>query len=107
MELTFINNRPICRTVADAVHVLDAIVGYDARDATPTMEASKYIPHGGYLQFLKKDGLRGKRIGVPNELFLFQGFGEKQMRVYKQHLATMRFLRSHGLHFTSCPWMNI
>ena len=26
----------------------------------------------------------------PNELFLFQGFGEKQMRVYKQHLATMR-----------------
>ena len=28
----------------------------------------------------------------PNELFLFQGFGEKQMRVYKQHLATMRFV---------------
>ena len=78
----------MCRTVADAVQVLDAIVGYDKLDAAATRAASKYIPHGGYLQFLKKDGMRGKRIGVPTELF--QGFGEKQMRVYKQHLARMR-----------------
>ncbi|KAF7005759.1 hypothetical protein CFC21_020861 [Triticum aestivum] len=84
---------PMCRTVSDAVHVLDAIVGYDKLDATATRAASKYIPHGGYLQFLKKDRLRGKRIGVPNKFFLFQGFGEKQMRVYKLHLATMR---KHG-----------
>jgi amidase len=78
----------MCRTVSDAVHVLDAIIGYDKLDAAATGVASKYIPHGGYLQFLKKDGLRAKRIGVPNELF--EGFGEKQMRVYKQHLVTMR-----------------
>ena len=80
----------MCRTVSDAVHVLDAIIGYDKLDAVATRAASKYIPHGGYLQFLKKDGLRGKRIGVPNVLFQ-QGLGEKQMRVYKQHLATMRY----------------
>uniref|UniRef100_A0A453A9W1 Amidase domain-containing protein n=1 Tax=Aegilops tauschii subsp. strangulata TaxID=200361 RepID=A0A453A9W1_AEGTS len=79
---------PMCRTVSDAVHVLDAIVGYDKLDAAATRTASKYIPRGGYLQFLKKDGLKGKRIGVPNEFF--QGVGEKQMRVYKQHLATIR-----------------
>ncbi|VAH24645.1 unnamed protein product [Triticum turgidum subsp. durum] len=82
---------PMCRTVSDAVHVLDAIVGYDKLDAAATRAASKYIPHGGYLQFLKKDGLRGKRIGVPN--VLFQGLGEKQMRVYEQHLGRMR---KHG-----------
>ncbi|VAH40251.1 unnamed protein product [Triticum turgidum subsp. durum] len=80
---------PICHTVADAVHVLDAIVGYDARDATPTMEASKYIPHGGYMQFLKKGGLGGKRIGVPSGFFNFPN-GTVQQMAYAQHLNTMR-----------------
>ena len=64
--------RPICRTVADAVHVLDAIVGYDELDAVATRAASKYIPEGGYTQFLKIDGLKGKRIGVPNGFFDFE-----------------------------------
>jgi len=82
---------PMCRTVSDAVHVLDAIVGYDALDAAATRAASRYIPHGGYAQFLKKDGLKGKRIGVPNGFFA--GYGETQLRVYKQHLTT---LRKHG-----------
>uniref|UniRef100_J3LVS6 Amidase domain-containing protein n=1 Tax=Oryza brachyantha TaxID=4533 RepID=J3LVS6_ORYBR len=57
---------PICRTVSDAVRVLDAIVGYDALDAEATGAASKYIPNGGYGQFLRMDGLKGKRIGTPN-----------------------------------------
>ncbi|GJN32298.1 hypothetical protein PR202_gb20795 [Eleusine coracana subsp. coracana] len=38
---------PMCRTVSDAVHVLDTIVGYDALDAKATRAASKYIPRGG------------------------------------------------------------
>uniref|UniRef100_A0A453FZ72 Amidase domain-containing protein n=1 Tax=Aegilops tauschii subsp. strangulata TaxID=200361 RepID=A0A453FZ72_AEGTS len=81
---------PMCRTVSDAVHVLDAIVGYDAQDAAATGAASKYIPHGGYTQFLKKNGLKGKRIGVPNGFF--QGYDQTQLNTYKQHLATMRFV---------------
>ncbi|KAF5961921.1 hypothetical protein HYC85_003130 [Camellia sinensis] len=56
------HGRPICRTVSDAVYVLDAIVGFDPFDAVATRKASKYIPHGGYVQFLKSDGLRGKSI---------------------------------------------
>ncbi|XAR59051.1 hypothetical protein NMG60_11014682 [Bertholletia excelsa] len=55
---------PICRTVSDAVYVLDTIVGFDRYDAVATKKASKYIPNGGYLQFLKPDGLRGKRLGM-------------------------------------------
>ncbi|KAF7134914.1 hypothetical protein RHSIM_Rhsim08G0183700 [Rhododendron simsii] len=55
---------PICRTVSDAVYVLDAIVGYDRYDAVATRKASTYIPHGGYVQFLKADGLKGKRLGI-------------------------------------------
>uniref|UniRef100_A0A8I6XB90 Amidase domain-containing protein n=2 Tax=Hordeum vulgare subsp. vulgare TaxID=112509 RepID=A0A8I6XB90_HORVV len=82
---------PICRTVSDAVHVLDAIVGYDELDAAATGAASKFIPPGGYTQFLKKDGLRGKRIGVLRGFF--RHAGTQPLRVYEQHLATMR---KHG-----------
>ncbi|XP_052153610.1 probable amidase At4g34880 [Oryza glaberrima] len=80
---------PLCRTVADAVHVLDAIVGYDALDAKATKAASKYIPAGGYVQFLRIDGLKGKRIGIPDGFFDFPNGTVRQM-VYKQHLNTMR-----------------
>ncbi|KAK4401427.1 putative amidase [Sesamum angolense] len=55
---------PICRTVSDAVTVLDAIVGFDYNDAQTTRIASKYIPYGGYTQFLKANGLKGKRLGI-------------------------------------------
>ncbi|KFK30122.1 hypothetical protein AALP_AA7G219800 [Arabis alpina] len=54
---------PMCRTVSDAVHVLDAIVGYDPLDEA-TKIASKFIPEGGYKQFLKASGLKGKRLGI-------------------------------------------
>ncbi|KAF9620774.1 hypothetical protein IFM89_014507 [Coptis chinensis] len=40
---------PICRTVTDAVYVLDAIVGFDPKDAKATRKASKFIPHGGAI----------------------------------------------------------
>jgi amidase len=75
--------------VADAVHVLDAIVGYDELDAVATRAASKYIPDGGYTQFLKVDGLEGKRIGVPNVFFDFPD-GSVRQKVYHQHLDTLR-----------------
>ncbi|XP_021773129.1 putative amidase C869.01 isoform X3 [Chenopodium quinoa] len=52
---------PICRTVADAAYVLESIVGYDPYDSEATKNARKYIPQGGYAQFLKLDGLKGKR----------------------------------------------
>jgi amidase len=75
--------------VADATHVLEAIVGFDALDATATGAASGFIPDGGYTQFLRRDGLKGKRIGVPNGFFDFQD-GTVRKIVYKDHLNTMR-----------------
>ncbi|XP_010447023.1 PREDICTED: putative amidase C869.01 [Camelina sativa] len=54
---------PICRTVSDAVHLLDAIVGYDPLDEA-TKTASEFIPQGGYKQFLTASGLKGKRLGI-------------------------------------------
>ncbi|ERN13502.1 hypothetical protein AMTR_s00041p00216990 [Amborella trichopoda] len=60
---------PICRTVLDAVFVLDEIVGFDQRDKKATIAASKFIPAGGYKQFLNAEGLRGKRMGILREPF--------------------------------------
>jgi amidase len=80
----------MCRTVSDAVQVLDAIVGIDTFDAAATRAASKYIPSGGYMQFLKKDGLRGKRIGVLSGFFTTERNGEIQQTAYNKHLTTMR-----------------
>ncbi|KAE8680875.1 hypothetical protein F3Y22_tig00111366pilonHSYRG00264 [Hibiscus syriacus] len=82
---------PICRTVADTVYVLDAIVGEDLNDEA-TIEASKYIPKGGYKQFLKIDGLKRNRLALLGDLFLDDqnttGIGEKKKDAI-QKLANM------------------
>ncbi|GMY05502.1 probable amidase At4g34880 isoform X1 [Fagus crenata] len=79
---------PICRTVADAVYVLDAIAGIDHND-NATIQTSQYIPKGGYAQFLNSDGLRGKRLGIVRA---FYNFGNDTIisRTVEQHLKTLR-----------------
>ena len=59
---------PICRTVKDAVLTLDAIAAYDSADAE-TARSAGLIPDKGYAAFLKKDGLKGKRIGILESFF--------------------------------------
>ncbi|KAK7359348.1 hypothetical protein VNO77_01303 [Canavalia gladiata] len=49
--------------LSDAALVLEPIAGIDINDKA-TIRASKYIPKGGYAQFPKKDGQRGKRLGL-------------------------------------------
>jgi amidase len=81
-------NRPICRTVSDAVYVLDAIVGIDYHDHA-TQEAAKYIPHGGYKQFLKRHALKGKRLGIVRNPFLSSA-SESESQAFEHHLQTLR-----------------
>ncbi|KAI3446224.1 hypothetical protein Pfo_002889 [Paulownia fortunei] len=80
---------PICRTVSDAVNVLDAIVGFDYNDAQATRIASQYIPYGGYTQFLKANGLKGKRLGIVRDPFFI--FSDKLVeRAFELHFQTLR-----------------
>ncbi|KAF5943308.1 hypothetical protein HYC85_017385 [Camellia sinensis] len=81
---------PVCRTVSDAVHVLDAIVGFDPRDFEATKEAATFIPAGGYKQFLNKDGLKGKRLGVVRNPFLALLNRSKAVATFEHHLYTLR-----------------
>ncbi|KAF8013557.1 hypothetical protein BT93_I1414 [Corymbia citriodora subsp. variegata] len=80
---------PMCRTVADAVNVLDVIVGFDPYDAEATREASQYIPRGGYNQFLKAGGLRGKRLGIARNLY-YSRSGSLVANAFESHLNTLR-----------------
>ncbi|XP_021810390.1 putative amidase C869.01 [Prunus avium] len=80
---------PITRTVSDAVHVLDAIVGYDYNDQA-TREASKYIPSSGYKQFLQAYGLKGKRLGIVRDPFFTSGSGSLQLQAFEKHFQTLR-----------------
>ncbi|XP_006388129.3 probable amidase At4g34880 isoform X1 [Populus trichocarpa] len=82
---------PMCRTVSDAVYVLDAIVGFDSNDAA-TREAAKYIPNGGYRQFLNPLGLKGKRLGILRTPFYNSGNdkGSRRHQTFEHHFQTLR-----------------
>ncbi len=57
---------PMCRTVADAVRVLDVIAGSDPADPV-TAQADERRAES-YLAHLKVDGLQGARLGVVRQL---------------------------------------
>lgn len=82
--------RPICRTVSDAVHVLDVIVGFDPRDSEATESAAKFIPQGGYKQFLKKEGLKGKKLGIVRNPFMDSYNGSNAISIFEDHLNVLR-----------------
>ncbi|MGI6014835.1 MAG: amidase family protein [Oscillospiraceae bacterium] len=58
---------PLCRTVEDAVRCLNVISGYDENDAETAWGIGNAKEN--YLIYLKKDGLKNKRIGILKSLF--------------------------------------
>jgi amidase len=58
------NTGPIARTVTDAAIVLGVMAGEDPRDFR-TKGSTALAQPGPYTQYLKADGLKGKRFGVP------------------------------------------
>ena len=56
---------PIARTVKDAAILLDVIAGYDSNDPVTAYSVGQ-IPRS-YTEFLRKDGLRGTRLGIIRE----------------------------------------
>lgn len=53
---------PMARTVEDATRLLEVIAGYDPADSLTAYGRGKALAN--YRRFLKKDGLKGARIGV-------------------------------------------
>jgi len=81
---------PMTRTVADAAMLLAAIAGSDPDDAA-TGEAARRT--GDYAAALRKDGLKGKRIGVARNFFgsndAVDAIIEKELAVLKAQGATL------------------
>lgn len=65
-------------------------MGFDRQDAIATRAASKYIPPGGYKQFLKVGGLKGKRIGILKSFFDPSNIGAVERAVFEKHFSTIR-----------------
>jgi Asp-tRNA(Asn)/Glu-tRNA(Gln) amidotransferase A subunit family amidase len=87
---------PICRTVEDAVRVLDVIAGYDTDDAE-TAWATGMIP-ASYTAFLKKDGMKGKRIGILESFF---GKEEKHAEVNRVVMDAIKVFSDNGAETVS------
>src|SRR6476661_4528547 len=77
---------PLCRTVADAAALLTALAGPDPRDAATAASAGHV--EQDYTAFLKKDGLRGARIGVARAKFF--GYSDVTDRLGNAALEVLR-----------------
>jgi amidase len=79
------------RTVEDAAVLLSVLAGIDEKDAYTQRSIGK-IP-SDYTQFLNKDGMRGKRIGIARRFFgfheLVDALLEKAIDAMKQLGATL------------------
>ncbi|KAJ1411665.1 Amidase signature domain [Sesbania bispinosa] len=80
---------PTCRTVADAVYVLDAIAGADNNDPR-TINCSKHIPIGGYKRYLRRNGLRRKRLGIVRNPYLGLLNNSFVTNAFEKHFQTLR-----------------
>ena len=76
---------PIARTVADAAILLGGMVGMDGEDEAMVKAGDR--GERDYSQYLKRDGLRGARIGVVRKGF---GFGPKTEAVLETAVAAMK-----------------
>lgn len=79
---------PLCRTVEDAVRVLDVIAGYDEADEE-TAWCYGRKPES-YMPYLKKDGLQGKRIGVLESFFGKEVIHADTTEAVKKSIEAMR-----------------
>jgi amidase len=76
---------PMCRSVEDAAIALGAMTGIDPADSKTLASEGRF--YRDYAQFLKKDGLKGKRIGL---LKSCMGFHFKVDSLMMQNVALIK-----------------
>jgi amidase len=64
---------PIARSVADAAILLGAMEGNAPDPADPATKACKAPAGRDYTRFLRRNGLKGARIGIPRAFFAARG----------------------------------
>jgi Asp-tRNA(Asn)/Glu-tRNA(Gln) amidotransferase A subunit family amidase len=79
---------PITRTVEDAARLLDVMVGFDPTDPVTGYGVGR-APHS-YTDQLRRDALRGARIGVMTNLFGTEARHQEVNRVMEDVISTMQ-----------------
>lgn len=79
---------PIMKTVEDTAKVLDVISGWDEDDQMTAWSVGN-IPKS-YVDFLDKDGLRGKRIGILNSFFGKEKIHEEVNEIMYKGIEAMK-----------------
>jgi len=78
---------PIGRTVEDVAVLLGCLAGVDTRD--PITQSKRRRAYRDYTRFLKKDGLKGARIGVARNML---GSDARLVRILESCLDVMKQL---------------
>ena len=79
---------PMARTVTDMAHLLDAMVGIDAKDAA-TLKSKGHIAKT-YVSSLKRDALKGARLGVLRQVFTDKVTDPRIIKHFEQTLTELR-----------------
>jgi amidase len=85
--LTFDTGGPMARTVYDAALALGFLTGIDPKD--PLTSTSAGLFYKDYTQFLKKDALKGVRLGVVRD---YAGTDTEVDRVFNESLEELKKL---------------
>jgi amidase len=92
---------PMARTVTDAAIVLGALEGPEPDRSDPATSACPAPPNRDYTVFLKRDGLKGARIGIPRAFYYDKytppgetvargGLNDDQARVMAEAIEALR-----------------
>jgi amidase len=76
---------PMCRNVKDAAIMLGALTGVDPEDEKTKLSEGKFL--SDYTGYLKRDGLKGKRIGLVKELM---GYSDQVDTLMLRAIAKMK-----------------
>lgn len=79
---------PMARSVADMAILLDVIAGADAEDGA-TSRSAGHIPKT-YTAFLKRDGLKGARLGVLRQVFTAKVADPKIIANFDRTIAELK-----------------
>jgi Asp-tRNA(Asn)/Glu-tRNA(Gln) amidotransferase A subunit family amidase len=93
ISITFDRGGPMARSVTDAAIMMAIMAGTDAADLF-TLNSLGHAPADGYLSALRKDGLKGARVGVLRDLF---GKDEEDKPAIALIETAIKTLRDNGV----------
>lgn len=92
ISITYDRGGPMARNVTDAALIMSFMAGADAADLF-TLHGLGHTPEDHYLGALKKDGLKGARIGVFRDLF---GKDDEDKPAIELVEAALKVLKDQG-----------